>query len=629
MSVFHFALSPLNPEVAVKNLELIDNKPVIIGRSATLGIRDKKCSKRQLEITANSDERSILVRHLGNRFSTVENHSLYKGDIISAYPGDVICVLEDKYKFKVIMCVQTGVHLSSEEKQNNQMNNTEHLCCDMLPTKNLSSEKMKKRSLELFSSNNTNIITGTKATHTNQITNYFAAKDFAKTNFTGHSSKKLKLEQDQLYQEVNSDEEEKEAERRLEQMRATLKPLKQDCSTKSVVSVTGNQMSKTMSPGWREINGKLYVYNAEALTSSSKIACFDLDGTIITTKSGKVFPTDTNDWCFLLPEIPGKIKQLTKEGYKVVFMTNQKGIAKGKIRIKDFQLKVEVIVQKLGIPIQVLVSTGSGIYRKPVTGMWQYLCECSNGSVAVNLSSSFYCGDAAGRQANWVPGKKKDFSCSDRLFALNIGIQFYTPEEFFLNQKQTAAYTLPTFNPALLKSSDQLCNPLGTKIVSFSQELILCVGYPASGKSFFVMEHLVPAGYVQVNRDMLGSWQKCVTRCRTALGQKHSVAVDNTNPDRESRNRYIQCAKEAGVPVRCFLFTASLEHSRHNNEFRHLFGTDKAHAPVNDMVINAYKSKFTEPNLDEGFASIVKINFVPRFKENELEKMYHRYILDK
>lgn len=49
------------------------------------------------------------------------------------------------------------------------------------------------------------------------------------------------------------------------------------------------------------------------------------------------------------------------------------------------------------------------------------------------MANSFYCGDAAGRKA--TAGRKKDFTDSDLKFALNVGIEFKTPENLFLGDK--------------------------------------------------------------------------------------------------------------------------------------------------------------------------------------------------
>ncbi|XP_069803933.1 bifunctional polynucleotide phosphatase/kinase isoform X2 [Dendropsophus ebraccatus] len=440
---------------------------------------------------------------------------------------------------------------------------------------------------------------------------------------TEPSSKRTKVQASTSKAVENSeDEEDEEISRKLKELQE-MATKANHTSIKASGDPADTPRGKVCSKDTWEEHGKLLVFNKKGVQPSAKIAAFDIDGTIITTKSGRVFPTNADDWRILYPEIPKKLKAILAEGYKVVFITNQMGISRGKLRPEVFKAKAEAIVDQLGIPVQIFVATGAGIYRKPVTGMWDYLCEKANDGIKVNKEDCVYVGDAAGRPANWAPDrKKKDFSCSDRLFAVNIGIQFYTPEEYFLGWKK-ATFNLPTFNPKALDPNGQLYDPPSASLVSPSLEVVVTVGFPAAGKSTFIKKHLVTKGYAYANRDTLGTWQKCVAACEEALRNGKSIIVDNTNPDVESRSRYISCAQKAGVPVRCFLFTAPLEVAKHNNRFREM--TSKGHVSVNDMVLNSYKSKYVAPSLSEGFSEIIKINFVPDFKDPDLKAMYEQF----
>ena len=97
-------------------------------------------------------------------------------------------------------------------------------------------------------------------------------------------------------------------------------------------------------------------------------------------------------------------------------------------------------------------------------------------------------------------------------------------------------------------------------------QVIILVGFPGSGKSHFSRHHSSQSKYQVVNRDTLGTWQKCVAAVLSALAKGHSVIVDNTNLDPDSRLRVVSLAKDRGLPVRCFLMKCSSAHAQHNNK---------------------------------------------------------------
>ena len=231
--------------------------------------------------------------------------------------------------------------------------------------------------------------------------------------------------------------------------------------------------------------------------------------------------------------MPGRLKELyNKEGcvlrrchylstanktpsrYQVIIFTNQGGLtlhpdpkAKAPKTLKDrvpaFKQKCNVILSHLDLPTTLYAATGNDIFRKPRPGMWKELCRDYDLTDSdIDYENSLFVGDAGGRTAT-LNGKKKDFSCSDRNLAHNIGIKFQTPEEFFLGEAPrefTREFDLSNFPFTLAEEvEDQV--PLLEKINP--KDIILFVGSPGAGKSTFYHKYLKPLGYERINQDTL------------------------------------------------------------------------------------------------------------------------------
>ncbi|XP_028397112.1 uncharacterized protein LOC114520949 isoform X2 [Dendronephthya gigantea] len=175
---------------------------------------------------------------------------------------------------------------------------------------------------------------------------------------------------------------------------------------------------------WTELPGGLLIYETSSrIYSRESVAAFDLDGTIIKTKSGKDFPIDKNDWIFTSQEVKLKLEENQKGGINNVIMSNQGGIGLGLQDKLEWMEKIEDITSQLNIPIFVLAATKENNYRKPDVGMWEYYYCTLNQFKMINMKTAIYVGDAAGRP--------NDHGDSDRKFAENVGIAFQTPEEYF------------------------------------------------------------------------------------------------------------------------------------------------------------------------------------------------------
>jgi len=367
---------------------------------------------------------------------------------------------------------------------------------------------------------------------------------------------------------------------------------------------------------WSEEQGLMYLDMGSE--PSNLVLAMDLDSTLICTKSGKTFAQSQEDWKLLYENIPKVLKEYPD--HRKVIISNQAGIEKGKQDKKAWQNKVQKVVEALDEPVLVMASIASNHFRKPCTGMWDYFTSNLNGDQEVDLSNSFYIGDAAGRPAKGT--RKKDFNDTDLKFALNVGLKFQTPEQFFLGQKETVPK--PQFDPKQInKSGSALKNGVTLRDI---QECIIFVGSPASGKSTFWKTHL--SDYVRVNNDTLKTKARCLKEMEKALQAGKSCVIDNTNPTEAVRSDYIRMAQNYNVPVRCFTFKVTKDVAFHLNALR---GVNKHRQQLSGkipaMPIHKFFKDYESPSLEEGFEEIQEVDLVAGPFENEQdEKLFFSFV---
>jgi len=131
--------------------------------------------------------------------------------------------------------------------------------------------------------------------------------------------------------------------------------------------------------------------------------------------------------------------------------------------------------------------------------------------------------------------------------------------------------------------------------------LVLLIGLQASGKTTFRTRHFA-APHVVISLDEInpqGNVQYPPEREAKLLGEalaaSHDVLVDNTNPTREDRARYIEAAKQAGYHVAGYYFRSDLKESLQRNAQR------KPEERVPDIALKATIKKLERPEWDEGF----------------------------
>ena len=351
-----------------------------------------------------------------------------------------------------------------------------------------------------------------------------------------------------------------------------------------------------------------------------KLACFDLDHTLIKPIGNRKLPKDSNDYEYI-KNVKETLVKLQDDNYHIIIFSNQSGskLEQVLIKIKNILFELSNLNQ---LRISVFISTKDNYYRKPHTGMFELFLKLNDIQIS-DLKEVFYCGDAAGR--------KGDFACSDYAFFNNLSLKyfnkrdnkqnkilFYVPEELFMNQKVNY---LPIckdnshiFINEYYEKYDEITKNLTIPIPTKEQEIIIICGLPGSGKSKLAYDIYGQLdNYIIVSKDVYKTWS--ITVIKQSLKKNLSVVVDDTNVDIKNRDIYIKLAKENDIPIKCVHLNTYLNLCKHLNDMRVEIGKGDI-IKVPDIVYNVLNKKYSKPELKEGFQEIYTIPFLLPNKQN-------------
>jgi bifunctional polynucleotide phosphatase/kinase len=297
-----------------------------------------------------------------------------------------------------------------------------------------------------------------------------------------------------------------------------------------------------------------------------RIALFDVDGTLIQSKSGRRYADSVDDWIFTYESVPDVLHSYYDDGWTVALISNQS------VWNEDSRSKLESVLKALhrinGWVPWCLVATGSArgknadtVYRKPARGLYDVLLR-QLGRSECDIKELCMCGDAVGAED---PSPAYRWADSDRGFARNIGATFLRPCDVFPRRNSSVdTITLDTT----------------------TQEVVILVGNPGSGKST-TGKAFAEAGYVHVEQDTLKNKSETQKHVKHAIASGRSVVVDATHGSREIRSAYIDMARQMAIGCRI------VWHPRDGRPYNAL-----REKPVPEIAYVMYTKHFQDPRDD-------------------------------
>lgn len=307
------------------------------------------------------------------------------------------------------------------------------------------------------------------------------------------------------------------------------------------------------------MKGLIKHYGTLDSSTTQRFALFDYDHTIVKPKDGRRFPKNIDDWQYLRASVPKMLRKYGKKRH-IIIVTDQ---------TKAWKIdQITAVIEDLNLPlVTLLVGSRDDKTTKPSRRLiYRAFPQFRDKDIEID---GFYVGDAGGREGDW--------SDVDKQYAEKLGLDYHSPEEIF------PLDSLP----------DIKVKPRSTR------EVVIMVGYPASGKSTIAKSLIdVKASnpYYHIDGDTYKTPARMLKVAASNV-ESHSIIFDATNGTVERRKLFIEFAKEYDLPVRCFWLKVDIDTAMERNKNRAATG-DKKLIPA--VVYYTYRKRFETPTNEEG-----------------------------
>jgi len=134
--------------------------------------------------------------------------------------------------------------------------------------------------------------------------------------------------------------------------------------------------------------------------------------------------------------------------------------------------------------------------------------------------------------------------------------------------------------------------------------MVVFVGAQGSGKSTFFKERFFDT-HVRINLDMLRTRARERRLVEACIAAKQRFVIDNTNPTRADRERYLPAAMAADFRAVAYWFDVNLDKCRARNAAR------EGKKAVPTVAVVRTHARIEPPSRKEGFDEVHRVTLAP------------------